>query len=70
MCGLCQTEPGGRIEKTNNPSFGRRFFSQDDINKGKIAFQHFMVSGGLGVCLWVVKHILMVVKHYWLFSTH
>ena len=45
VCDLCQDDPAGRIEKTDNPSSRRGLFSQDDINKGKIAFQHFTVSG-------------------------
>ena len=40
-CGLCAGNPVGRIERTADPGFEHIFFTQDDINRGDISFQHF-----------------------------
>ena len=44
-CNQCGGDSAGRIERTRDPGFEHLYFTQEDVNNGNIAFQHFSSFG-------------------------
>lgn len=54
-CGQCsEEERAGQIERTDTPGQAHIFFTQDDVDRGEISFQHFARFGNATVKIYLL----------------